>query len=107
MSDKIEEAIDRDVRPFLAEMPLTMEGHEILSFRDAPSDCQRYEAILKSVFVQYCKSRGEIPAGGVKVQMTYDPVSNPNRPICGPTFRESPQDRVGRGGASSMPPQQR
>ena len=99
MSDKIDEAFDRDVRPFLAEMPLTMDGHDILAFRDELSDCQRYEAIPKSVFVQYCKSRGEIPAGGVKVQMTYDPVSSPNRSIRGPFFdpaeAEGPNDCEG------------
>ena len=87
MSD-IDTALDRDVRPFVADMPITMEGHEILAFGgEHTKDTQRYEAILKSVFVQYCRATGrDVPPGGMTVKMTYDPVSSPHRPIYGPIF---------------------
>ena len=68
---------DGPVRQFLANMPLTMEGHEVLSFRDVdtPEDAKlarvlkqrRLEAILKSVFVQLALDAGDKP---MSVEMT-------------------------------------
>ena len=81
------------VRQFLANMPLTMEGHEVLSFRDvdSPADPEvarvfkqrRLEAILKSVLVEIAHAAGD---KSMSVEMTYDPVASPHRPIYGPIY---------------------
>ena len=44
---------------------------------------RRWEAILKSVLVQLARAVGDKP---MSVEMTYDPVRSPNRPIYGPIY---------------------
>ena len=93
----LDRALDERVRPFVADMPLTMEGHEISLFRDVDGSAddpeaaraleqRRWEAILKSVFVQLARAAGDNP---MSVEMTYDPVTSPHRPIYGPIYRRS------------------
>ena len=90
---------DRDldaVRQFMADMPLTMEGHELSLFRDIESvddpevarvfEQRRWEVILKAVLVQLARAAGDKP---MSVEMTYDPVASPHRPIYGPIYRPS------------------
>ena len=80
------------VRQFLANMPLTMEGHEVRSFRDVDTEDpklarvfkqRRLEAILKAVFLEVAHAAGDKP---MSVEMTYDPVASPHRPIYGPLY---------------------
>ena len=83
----------KPVRLYLVNMPLTMEGHEVLSFRDVDSptdpkvarvfEQRRLEAIMKSVFVEIAHAAGNKP---MSVEMTYDPVASPHRPIYGPLY---------------------
>ena len=85
------------VRRFLADMPLTMEGHEVSLFRDVDGSAddpevarvleqRRWEAILESVLVQLARAAGDNP---MSVEMTYDPVASPHRPIQGPIYCRS------------------
>ena len=84
------------VRQFMADMPLTIEHHELSLFRDIESvddpkvaaafEQQRWEVILKSVLVQLARAAGDKP---MSVEMTYDPVASPHRPIYGPIYRPS------------------
>lgn len=91
--------LDRElgaVRQFVRDMPLTMEGHEVVLFQDVePADDpevarvferRRWEAILKSVLVQLARAAGDKP---ISVEMTYDPVASPHRPIYGPIYGPS------------------
>ena len=74
-------------------MPLTMGGHEVRSFRDVDSSedpklarvfkQRRLEAILKSVFLELAHAAGDNP---MSVEMTYDPVASPHKPIYGPLY---------------------
>ena len=91
--------LDRDlnaVRQFMADMPLTMEGHEVALFQQVESaddpevarvfEQRRWEVILKSVLVQLARAAGDKP---MSVEMTYDPVASPQRPIYGPIYGPS------------------
>ena len=81
------------VRQFVADMPLNMEGHEVLLFQDVETaddpevarvfEQRRWEAILKSVLVQLARAAGDKP---MSVEMTYDPMASPHRPIYGPFY---------------------
>lgn len=92
----LDREVDGTVRNFVADMPLTMEGHEVLLFQDVePTDDpevarvferRRWEAILKSVLVQLARATGDKP---MRVEMTYDPVASPHRPIYGPIYGPS------------------
>ena len=87
---------DGRVRQYMADMPLTMEGHEVLLFQDVESaddpevarvfERGRCEAILKSVFVQLARAAGDNP---MSVEITYDPVASPHKPIYGPIYGPS------------------
>ena len=89
----LDRELDESARQFVADMPLTMEGHEWLLFQDVePADDpkvarvferRRWEAILKSVLVQLARAAGDKP---MSVEMTYDPVASPHRPIYGPIY---------------------
>ena len=91
--------LDRElgaVRQFVRDMPLTMEGHEVVLFQDVePADDpevarlferRRWEALLRSVLVQLARAAGDKP---MSVEMTYDPVASPHRPIYGPIYGPS------------------
>ena len=78
------------VRQFLAHMPLTMEGLDVLSFRDTEDPKlarvfkrRRLEAILKAIVIELARGAGDKP---MNIQMTYDPVASPHRPIYGPLY---------------------
>ena len=89
----VDRELDGSVRQFVADMPLTMEGHEVLLFQDVePADDpevarvferRRWEVILKSVLVQLARAAGDKP---MSVEMTYDPVASPHRPVYGPIY---------------------
>ena len=89
----LDRELDGTVRRFLSDMPLTMEGHEVALFQDVePADDpevarlferRRWEALLRSVLVQLARAAGDKP---MSVEMTYDPVASPHRPIYGPTY---------------------
>ena len=86
---------DGRVRQFMADVPLTMEGLDVLLFRDVDVESaddpevarvfkqRRWEAVLKSVLVQLARATGDKP---MSVEMTYDPVASPHRPIYGPIY---------------------
>ena len=89
----LDRELDRPVRRFVTDMPLTMEGHEVVLFQDVETaddpevarvfEQRRWEAILKSVLVQLARAAGDKP---MSVEMTYDPVGSPHRPIHGPIY---------------------
>ncbi len=81
------------VRRFLAHMPLTMDAHEVFSFRDVDTsedpglarafEQRRWEAILKSAFLELAHAAGDKP---ISVELIFDPVASPHRPIYGPIY---------------------
>ena len=89
----LDRTLDGPVRQFMADMPLTMEGREVALFQDVEStddpevarvfEQRRWEVILKSVLVQLARAAGDKP---MSVEMTYDPVASPHRPIYGPIY---------------------
>ena len=75
----------REVETWVRNHMVTLEGHELATWPNM-TELQRNEAYLKSVFIQWARSRPEEPDRPVSVQMTYDPVSSPDRPVYGPIF---------------------
>ena len=71
-----------DVRAFLDDCELTLEGHELIGFRDLP-ESKKYEVLMKSMFTPCARLGWSDKA--VAVRMEHDP-SVPQRPIFGPLF---------------------
>lgn len=86
----------RAARAWVANMPLTITGVDLLTLFGTPANdppteytrtlpMRRHEAIMVSAFLQWARAR-ENPDEPVEVTITYDPAASTERPIYGPIF---------------------